>query len=224
VVNSGATATLGAAQAGGRKVSGNGQVIITALGASPQADLSGVTAASATALISSSTIFKGALGKTQLVISPAVALTINGAIVSGATVTGGGRLIVVTGEIAGPTGNILSPSEALTRFDLSKVAKSITIEARVNSGTELETDSVDIKALGQLAGANDVVQLRPTVDTKGIILAGASNASSATSLFVNTTIFGRSRSRNWWLGRTPANTSLKWVIRAMHSRSSSTFR
>jgi hypothetical protein len=187
VVNSGASATLSAAQAGGRKVSGEGQVIITALGASPQADLSGVTAASATALISSSTIFKGALGKTQLVISPAVALTINGAIVSGVTVTGGGRLIIVTGEIAGPTGNILSPSEALTRFDLSKVAKSITIEGRLNSGTELETDSVDIKALGQLAGANDVVQLRPTVDTKGIRLAGASNASSATSLFVNTT-------------------------------------
>ena len=119
-VDAGSSLTLTAAQASGRKIGGGGQVVITALGASPQADLSGVSAA-ATAAITSSAIFKGSLGNVELVVSPAVALTVNGTIVSGAKVSGGGRLIVVTGEIAGPTGTTLSPVEALQKFDLSRV-------------------------------------------------------------------------------------------------------
>ncbi|MFM8554768.1 MAG: beta strand repeat-containing protein, partial [Betaproteobacteria bacterium] len=187
VVDSGGSVTLTATQANGRKVSGAGQVFITSLGSAPQADLSGVTAASASALVTSSTVFKGTLGKAQLVISPAVSLTINGPIVNGATVTGGGRLIVVTGEIVGQSGSVLTPPQALATFDLSKVAKSITVEARINAGTELETDAVDIRALGQLAGVNDVVQLRPTADTKAIRLAGVPGVGTADPLFINTT-------------------------------------
>ena len=101
VVASAQTLTLTAAQASGKRISGDGKVVITDLDAAPTADLSDVTASGGvTILVDTTMVFAGSLSVNAAVtVGAGVQLSMSAELVDAHVVSGAGEL-KVSGSIA----------------------------------------------------------------------------------------------------------------------------
>jgi hypothetical protein len=163
------TLTLTAAQANSVNISGVGNVAVTALDASPNANLSGIqVTGTRTATVSNDVTFTGNLGTVTTTVIAGKTLTADASVVDGKKIEGDGA-VVVTDSMAN-----YSFANISTDLDISSATGTPTSLPTLIAGQELRVTAAQMTAFAAavppvpIGGVGDVTVELPGIQTAGL--------------------------------------------------------
>ncbi|MFM2151428.1 MAG: hypothetical protein RLZZ187_3734, partial [Pseudomonadota bacterium] len=164
------TLTATAAVVSGKTIDGAGHVAVTALDATPAANLSTITnTGTKTAAVSENVTFEGNLGSFTTTVAATKTLTATAAVVSGKTIDGAGH-VAVTALDATPAANLSTITNTGTKT--AAVSENVTFEGNLGSFTTTVASDKTLTATAAVVSSK-------TIDGAGTVVVSSTDVSGA---------------------------------------------